>query len=71
VAGALVDPQRLVAPVRLEQLRLGHAGPGADPWYPLTARELEVARLVAAGGTNREIAAWVAALPAPPDPPER
>jgi DNA-binding CsgD family transcriptional regulator len=27
------------------------------PWSPLTARELEVARLVAAGSTNREIAA--------------
>ena len=32
------------------------AGRDANPWYPLTARELE-ARLVAAGGTNREIAA--------------
>jgi DNA-binding CsgD family transcriptional regulator/tetratricopeptide (TPR) repeat protein len=72
-----------------------------NPWHPLTAREFEVARLVAAGGTNREIAArlflspktvaahvehiltklgaarrteiaaWVAALPAPPGPPER
>ena len=67
----------------------------AEPWAPLTAREFEVARLVAAGQTNREIAAalflspktvaahvehiltklgagrraeiaaWVAALPAP------
>jgi len=27
------------------------------PWSPLTTRELEVARLVAAGNTNREIAA--------------
>jgi DNA-binding NarL/FixJ family response regulator len=27
------------------------------PWSPLTSRELEVARLVAAGNTNREIAA--------------
>jgi DNA-binding CsgD family transcriptional regulator len=82
---------------------LGTAGAGRDasPWYPLTARELEVARLVAAGGTNREIAAklflspktvaahvehiltklgagrrteiaaWVAALPLAPGPPER
>jgi len=29
----------------------------AEPWSPLTAREFEVARLVAAGRTNREIAA--------------
>jgi DNA-binding CsgD family transcriptional regulator len=29
----------------------------AEPWAPLTAREFEVARLVAAGRTNREIAA--------------
>jgi len=28
----------------------------ADPWYPLSAREYEVARLVAAGLTNRQIA---------------
>jgi DNA-binding CsgD family transcriptional regulator len=27
------------------------------PWSPLTAREFEVARLVAAGNTNRQIAA--------------
>jgi DNA-binding CsgD family transcriptional regulator len=28
----------------------------AAPWAPLTAREFEVARLVAAGNTNRQIA---------------
>jgi DNA-binding CsgD family transcriptional regulator len=37
------------------------AGAGGDrpaaPWAPLTAREFEVARLVAAGNTNRQIAA--------------
>jgi DNA-binding CsgD family transcriptional regulator len=32
-------------------------GRPAEPWAPLTAREFEVARLVAAGRTNREIAA--------------
>jgi len=33
----------------------GRARP-VDPWYPLSAREFEVARLVAAGLTNRQIA---------------
>jgi DNA-binding CsgD family transcriptional regulator/type II secretory pathway predicted ATPase ExeA len=32
-------------------------GRPAAPWSPLTAREFEVARLVAAGNTNRQIAA--------------
>jgi DNA-binding CsgD family transcriptional regulator/tetratricopeptide (TPR) repeat protein len=32
-------------------------GRSARPWFPLSAREFEVARLVAAGQTNREIAA--------------
>jgi len=31
-------------------------GRSADPWYPLSAREFEVAELVAAGLTNRQIA---------------
>jgi DNA-binding CsgD family transcriptional regulator/tetratricopeptide (TPR) repeat protein len=78
---------------RLLDAAAGHRP--AEPWAPLTAREFEVARLVAAGQTNREIAAalflspktvaahvehiltklgagrraeiaaWVAALPAP------
>jgi DNA-binding CsgD family transcriptional regulator len=34
---------------------LDHGQP-ADPWHPLSAREFEVARLVAAGLTNRQIA---------------
>jgi len=85
-------------PIVAEADRLLAAAAGhrpAEPWAPLTAREFEVARLVAAGQTNREIAAalflspktvaahvehiltklgagrraeiaaWVAALPAP------
>ncbi|HEY1343424.1 MAG TPA: helix-turn-helix transcriptional regulator, partial [Streptosporangiaceae bacterium] len=31
-------------------------GQAAEPWYPLSAREFEVAQLVAAGLTNRQIA---------------
>jgi DNA-binding CsgD family transcriptional regulator len=33
------------------------SGRPAAPWSPLTAREFEVARLVAAGNTNRQIPA--------------
>lgn len=34
-----------------------------EPWHPLTARELEVARLIAAGSTNGEIAAELGIAP--------
>jgi DNA-binding NarL/FixJ family response regulator len=33
-----------------------HHGRPADPWHPLSAREFEVAQLVAAGLTNPQIA---------------
>jgi ATP/maltotriose-dependent transcriptional regulator MalT len=35
----------------------------AEPWYPLTAREFEIARLVAAGLTNRQIAGQLVLAP--------
>ena len=40
----------------------GRARP-ADPWYPLSAREFEVAQLVAAGLTNRQIAERMVVAP--------
>jgi non-specific serine/threonine protein kinase len=36
--------------------RRGPRRPAADPWHPLTKREQEVARLIAEGLSNREIA---------------
>ncbi|HEY7522944.1 MAG TPA: AAA family ATPase [Candidatus Limnocylindrales bacterium] len=37
--------------------------PGSEPWRPLTVREFEVARLIAAGLTNAQIAAELAIAP--------
>ena len=46
---------------RLLAAAAGHRA--ASPWSPLSAREFEVARLVAAGHTNREIAAQLFVSP--------
>ena len=55
-ATALADAARRIADA-------SRAGPGAEPWHPLSAREFEVARLVAAGRTNREIAEQLTVAP--------
>jgi DNA-binding CsgD family transcriptional regulator len=46
----------------LGRLARGHASEEV-PWHPLTAREIEVARLIAAGKTNGEIAAELSIAP--------
>ncbi|HEX2767082.1 MAG TPA: AAA family ATPase [Candidatus Limnocylindria bacterium] len=50
---------------RAEELRKASRGRGSDrePWRPLTVREFEVARLIAEGMTNAEIAAALTVSP--------
>ena len=60
--GAVLDAARNLGSQPLlsrveEQRRLGRARAALDgPWHPLTAREFEVARLIAQGHTNARIA---------------
>jgi DNA-binding CsgD family transcriptional regulator len=77
--GRIVEATALIADVRETAVRLGSRplvdraaalerqtrGRVAEeePWHPLTARELEVARLIAAGSTNAEIAAGLGIAP--------
>ena len=57
-AGATV-----IADAASELIRSLDGGRPADPWSPLSAREYEVARLVAAGLTNRQIAEQLVLAP--------
>ena len=60
-AGMGSDPLRVEATALLRTTR--RRSPGDVPWHPLTAREYEIARLVAAGRTNAEIAAELSLSP--------
>ncbi|MEI7743028.1 MAG: AAA family ATPase [Chloroflexota bacterium] len=75
----IADASALIADVREAAVRLGSRPlidraealsrqtrgrvAAEEPWHPLTARELEVARLIASGGTNAGIAAALGIAP--------
>lgn len=65
-AGAAAEGLRsipLQAAIRDVSLSIGRPSRAEDAWAPLTAREFQVARLIADGRTNREIAADLAVTP--------
>ena len=71
-AGVLLDEARIIAAAvgattvvdAADQLAASFGrGLKAEPWYPLSAREFEVAQLVAAGLTNRQIAEQLVLAP--------
>jgi DNA-binding NarL/FixJ family response regulator len=68
----LLDQTRAIAAAAGASTLAEHAdrltrsfGPGhpAEPWHPLSEREFEVAQLVAAGLTNRQIAQQLVLAP--------
>jgi DNA-binding CsgD family transcriptional regulator/tetratricopeptide (TPR) repeat protein len=68
VAEAVVSAERmgaepLLARARALETTLRRRGVAQERWAPLTAREFEVASLIAAGRTNREIAAELTITP--------
>ena len=71
-AGVLLDEARIIAATvgattvvdAADRLAASFGrGLKAEPWYPLSAREFEVAQLVAAGLTNRQIAEQLVLAP--------
>ncbi|MGH2383151.1 MAG: response regulator transcription factor, partial [Candidatus Limnocylindria bacterium] len=68
IAHAVTSAQRmraepLLALAREMEATLRRRGIDQEPWAPLTAREFEVASLIAEGRTNREIAAQLTIAP--------